>query len=341
MAISILLVRGLLEALERYGIKSAQLFAATAFDACRVEDPDGRVTLEEFDDLHEHALDLTGDPDLGLRLGEQASPSTYSLVAYLFVHARTLRDGIEALGRYHRLLADSPALKLVEAGAEATLLYEVAPGSARCRRLRAEVALAGFYRMIRYFARNGRPTMVAFEHPAPARRDEYDRIFEGTARFEQSFSGVVFDRALLSVQSSNCDADLHAALEHQAERRLSRLDRNATYAERVREALTERGAMARTDMGSVARALGLSIRSLRRRLSEEGASYYAILDAALAAQAKQLLADEARSIQETAYYMGFAEPSAFHRAFKRWTGTTPTAFRMAHGVVRGRTEGSV
>jgi len=101
-----------------------------------------------------------------------------------------------------------------------------------------------------------------------------------------------------------------------------------TYAQRVRDLLLEHGAQKRTDMNAVARALGLSARSLRRRLCDEGVSYNTIAEDALATLAKQLLSDEARSIQETAYSMGFSDPSAFYRAFKRWTGTTPKTYRM-------------
>lgn len=107
-----------------------------------------------------------------------------------------------------------------------------------------------------------------------------------------------------------------------------------SYADRVRELLLENGAQTRIDMNAVARSLGLSARSLRRRLCDEGISYNSIAEGALATLAKQLLADQARSIQETAYTMGFSDPSAFYRAFKRWTGTTPKTFRL-YGNDRG------
>lgn len=80
-------------------------------------------------------------------------------------------------------------------------------------------------------------------------------------------------------------------------------------------------------MQSVARALELSVRSLRRRLAAEGKAYDDVLHEALAIVAKHFLRDPSRTIREIAYEMGFSDPSTFHRAFKRWTGTTPNAFR--------------
>ncbi|HEX3597697.1 MAG TPA: AraC family transcriptional regulator ligand-binding domain-containing protein [Polyangiaceae bacterium] len=332
MAVSILVVRGLLEALEHVNIPRERFFEAAGLDPTKLEEADGRISLAEYDAYHELALDMTGDEAFGLHLGEMAQAATYNLLAHLVVHAATLRHGIEALSRYHRLLLDRPAWQLVEQEHTATLLYDVAPGTLRSRRFRAELSMTGFYRMARYFARNAQPHTVAFEHAAPAYEGEYARVFDGTARFEQGFTGIVMPREMLGASTMNQDAEFHAALQAQADKRVSRLARNTTYAQRVRELLLERGASTRIDMNAVARALGLSARSLRRRLYDEGVSYNTIAEGALATLAKQLLSDDARSIQETAYTMGFSDPSAFYRAFKRWTGTTPKTYRMGRAA---------
>ncbi|HEX4341516.1 MAG TPA: AraC family transcriptional regulator [Polyangiaceae bacterium] len=329
MAVSILVIRGLLDALEQKNIPRERFFEAAGFDPARLDEPDGRISLAEFDTYHELALDLTGDEALGLHLGEAATATTYNLVAHLVAHAATLRQGIDALIRFHRLVLDRAAWQLVEQDHTATLLYDVAPGNLRCRQFRAELAMTGFYRMVRHFNRTAEPHSVAFEHSAPAHEAEYARIFGGAARFDQSFTGIVMARELLSASTMHGDAEFHAALKVQAEKRVARLSHGRTFAERVRELLIERGAANRTDMNAVARSLGLSARSLRRRLYDEGVSYNSIAEGALATLAKQLLADEARSIQETAYTMGFSDPSAFYRAFKRWTGTTPKTFRTS------------
>jgi len=327
MAVSILMVRGLVQRVEEAGVARANFLAAAGFDAERLGQSDGRISCEEYGALQELALDLTGDEALGLHMAEAATATTYNLLAHLVAHATTLREAIESLLRFHRLLMDTPLWQLLEQDRIATLLYEVPPGSARCRRFNAELTLAGFFRMVRHFDREARPRSVAFEHAAPSYRAEYRRIFEGLETFEEPCTGIVLDRELLDCVQLHKDVEFHAALRAQAERRISQLARNTTYAERVREYLLERATPDRRDMNAAARALGLSARSLRRRLRQEGSSYSTIAEQVLATLAKRLLSDEERSIEATAYTMGFADPSAFYRAFKRWTGTTPKAYR--------------
>jgi AraC-like DNA-binding protein len=124
---------------------------------------------------------------------------------------------------------------------------------------------------------------------------------------------------------------------HVAELRMTRSTPQARYALRVQELLVER-APARVNMSAVAGALGLSVRTLRRRLVAEGKSYLDVEHEALALVARRLLRDQQHTIQEAAHAMGFSDATTFHRAFKRWTGTTPSAFRNRPS---GRAQGSV
>jgi AraC-like DNA-binding protein len=119
---------------------------------------------------------------------------------------------------------------------------------------------------------------------------------------------------------------VRSALQAIASRRVLRLTRRTPYALRVRDQLVKLGPCVRSDMSQVAHELGMSVRSLRRRLEAEGETFNAVANEAAAIIAKQLLEDKHKSIQEAAFEMGFADASGFHRAFKRWTGVTPRSF---------------
>jgi AraC-like DNA-binding protein len=326
MAGSILVVRGLVEALEHSGVTRAALFQRTGFDGGRLQELDGRVEADELGALQEAALDLTANGAFGLTLGLGTTASTFNFSNRLLAHATTLRDGIAELVEFDRLLADRPSWRLDEQGETATLIYDAGPGSPRCRRLRAEAALSGVYRTVKHLGGSRKPA-VLFDYPAPDYRAEYARAFEGTERFEQALTGIAFDRQLLDTprRPDRTAYDVSSSLET----RLARADRKTTYSERVREYVLISAPPDRHNMEAVARGLGLSGRSLRRRLREEGKSYGAIVESALATVAKRLISDEQRSIEATAYAMGYSDATAFHRAFKRWTGSTPGAYRSS------------
>jgi AraC-like DNA-binding protein len=327
MAVSILLVRALVEVVEQLGVDRRRLFERTQFDPRRIEDGDARATLAEYDALIESALDVTGDPALGLHIGETTSATAHSLAGHLVAHAPTLREGIDTLFRFHRLLSDRQVWRFVEDEHAATLFYDVAPGPHRCELFRTELTMAGLFRMVRYFAQGSLPAAVSFTYAAPAHRGEYERIFEGLAEFGHASTRIAIRPADLAMPQLHQDPEFHAVLKEQAEVRMLRLSRTTAYVDRVRRYLLEHRSAERPDMESVSRALGLGARTLRRRLQEEGSSFVELLDEERARFAARLLSDDTRSIEEAAYAMGFSDPSAFHRAFKRWTGATPSEFR--------------
>jgi AraC-like DNA-binding protein len=323
-------VRGLIGAAALRGISPAEILRNANLRPEQLACADARISHAEVSRLCELVLDLTGDPALGLHFGERPAGPAYNPITDLIAHAGTLRAGLEALRRFHPLLSDHASFELSEEDHLVTLRYRPLSGvSERVQRFASEAFVLGLYQMLRAFRRKARLERASFAYPAPDYRAEYTRVFHGRERFEQPFTGLVFDRALLDSVSPLRDEAVHDALRAVAERHMARTQ-GAPTTLRVRELLVrERGS--RTDMSTVARALGLSVRSLRRRLSAEGTSYAAVVNDALAAVAKHHLVDRGRSIQETAYEMGFSDSSAFHRAFKTWTGTTPRAFRDSQG----------
>jgi AraC-like DNA-binding protein len=332
---SILFVRALVGALEHHGVPRERFLLGAPIAPGRLDEPDARLELDELDALLELALTLTGDEAFGLRMAEMVGTHDYNLAAHLIAHATTLRDAVDSLLRFHQLLTDRPCFQLTLEGRTATLLYDAGPGSSSGRRFRTELTVTGFYKMLKHFDRHARP-LVAFDYLPPTYRAEYSRVFSGAERFGQPFAGVAFDRGLLASGQIHADRELHAALVGRAEKRVSPATDGAGYAARVRRYILEGAAPDRRGMEAVARALGVSARSLRRRLGEEGVAFRDVVDAALGTLAKRLISDEERPIEAAAYEMGFSHPSAFHRAFKRWTGGTPAASRSDRPGEGGR-----
>jgi AraC-like DNA-binding protein len=328
--VSIRVVRGLAEAVEQVGVPRLRLLHAAGLEAGQLEAMEARMPRSEVYRICELAMELTGDPALGLHWGDRMNGSVFVPIPHLIAHAASLRQGFESLCQFVRLISDEPGYELIEHDDRVTVrCLRVIGESTPIHRFTAEATVLGFFRTVRSFSAHARPERVSFEHAAPTYHAEYPRIFEQAVGFGEPVTEIVFDRALLSLPSPHKEEDLHEALRALAERRIMRLTEHAPYALRVRELLVQHGGPGRVDMEGVARSLRISARSLRRRLAAEGKSFHDVESDAQAMIAKRLLRDQQRTIQETAYEMGFSDTTTFHRAFKRWTGTTPSAYRAA------------
>ena len=197
------------------------------------------------------------------------------------------------------------------------------------RRVRTEMAVLAFVRLMRYVgAPSDAVLSITLSHRAPAHAREYARLFDGRARFGHVWSGIEIDRAWLDRRLHHANVELFRLLITQGERVISSIQTSAGHAGQVR-AYLRRVFPRLPQMPEAARALALSERSLRRRLSEEGWSYSAILQESQLLLAQQLLGNPSLSIQQVGHDVGFTSTTAFHRAFKRWTGESPAAFRAS------------
>jgi AraC-like DNA-binding protein len=328
--VSMSVVRGLLDAARLSGLEPSELLRAARLDPAWTSAKDGRMALSVFYGLCELAVELTHQPALGLRWAELMGEGALVPVSYLFAHTPTLRRSIQSLMEFQALFSDLLRVQLIEHSDTATLHVQLGLGeSLPAQRFAAELISVGVSRSLRRFSEQARPACVHFEYAPPAYQADYASVFQCPVRFDQAFTGLVFARALLDVPAPSRDEDVHDLLHALAARRLERASRRTPYAVQVRNYLLRERRGQRTDMEAVARALNVSERSLRRHLSAEGKSYSEIAHEAFVSAAKQLLRDRRQTIRATANDVGYANVSAFHRAFLRLTGTTPGAYRSA------------
>lgn len=329
--VAVLVVDALLKGLEHAGVARADLLQALGSHTALLGQSDARLPVHVLYRACALAIDKAEDAALGLNWVESLSVRTFSPMSHMLAHAGNLRKAFGLMSQYQRLFCDRSFCEVRERGryAELHVLQGWTFDSDKVERLFSEITVAGFLLMVRdYGARDG-AFDATFKYARPAYGREYARVLGPSVRFGQPFTGLIFQRALLDVRPPNSDDDIQGAMRAIADRRLLTTTPQAPYAMRVRAVVCE-ALPARTTMSRVARDLGISVRSLRRHLSDEGTSFRELECTALETFAKRLLRDERLTIQETAYAMGFSDATTFHRAFKQWTGQTPKAFRASH-----------
>jgi AraC-like DNA-binding protein len=285
-----------------------------------------RLELVELARLHEAAQRLTGHAALGLAMCRQAG-QTFDVVGHMMSHADTLHDAIGLAARYGHLIVEDYHLKLHLGPTEARVTFELARSAPAADRLLADFVMAGMQHLIRACVEpRAAIGCVRFEHEAPKDLSAYSQMFECPVYFSQPHTAIEFPRRYLSAVPSSRDPEIVSLLREQAERRLARRVPGQVTAGAIASYLRACAPNRLPTMNETARDLGLSPRSLRRRLAEEGASFRALSQAALQASATQMLGEGRRPVPEVASRLGFTDVSSFERAFKRWTGSTPRQY---------------
>lgn len=330
MSISVVLVRGVLAETSMRGVDADKLLRAAGIERHRLADLRETIDREQAERLVRKAVELTGDPGLGLSIGLSMPVRTLQVLGHLLLAHSTLREAFHALYRYSSLAFDGPTWELVEQGEDATIIFR--PGLPVCMptRFLIESTLVLIMRVATHF-NAGRALVreVHMQHSAPHYVDLYGAVFRCPVLFDQPSNGIVVARSTLDVPQAHADTLVRDVFRDAAERLLRERVVNASVADRVRALIRLEATSTSFDVESIARCLGMSVRTMRRRLGAEGAPLSTLIDEALCRVACVELGRPGASIKETADLLGFSEASAFHRAFKRWTGRTAAEFRHA------------
>jgi AraC-like DNA-binding protein len=309
------------QAMQRAGLDSAAIFASVNLPDAP---PDPQARRENSTQLRfwSAAERISGDPDVGLHVGEHMPPFRGQVMEYLFLSSPTFGEGLARALRYHRLLTDALPIGLRVEG-EVAILH----GLEHPVRHYLEVALSVFLQFWRHVTEGEfRPREIWLTQASGAAPAEYARIYGCPVRLGMPEGAIRFDAALLQRPSPAAEPQLLAVHEALAEQRLADLERRDLTARIERElgGLLETGDVT---LELVAARLQRNPRTLRHDLAEIGTTFNDVVARYRERLARRLLARTGESIDQIVYLTGFSEHSAFTRAFKRWTGETPTDYR--------------
>ena len=319
-------LRPLISGLTTLGYDPVPFLHSQGIDRERLLDPDATVPMSACVGVLADGVRATGDDNLGLHVAERADLGSFDVHFHAMVSSPTLGAAFERVCRYQRLVHETSHVRLERSGDCAVLSHCLAGGLAAPRQT-AELLLAAWVRAGRVATRTTwSPAEVRFAHREPRDSGEHRRFFGAPLRFATGENALVFPTALLELPCRRGDPSLLALLDRYAADRLG-APRAETFADRARAALSEELQAGTVTALGLAVRLKVSIRTLHRALAAERTSFRALLDQLRLEIARRHLVDDRMSIAEVGFLVGFSELSAFHRAFKRWTGRTPVAFR--------------
>jgi AraC-like DNA-binding protein len=322
------LLLGLYRHVAACGHDADALFARAGVDSRLFLQPGARVRSEAVNRVWVAAELAVGDDCLGLEVGRRTHPSAADALGYAWLASATLRDGMKRLARYMRVFAGIARVGFRDGADCAELVY--GPASMPAGRHDSFFsAVAAYCR-----ASHGdafRPLAIALVRDAPRDPSRHAALFGCAVEFGMPESVMRLAHADLDARLPTANAEVAAMTEHMLEKQLARMDRDDVVA-RTRARILDALPSGSPSEEAIARALALSQRTLQRRLAGAGTSFGGVLDTTRRDLAFHHLANPARQISEIAYLLGFAEAASFNRAFRRWTGLTPTEYRAALGM---------
>ena len=321
-----------LRLVELYGIDSGRF--AQQVGIASVELPDARTRLPSamLDVAFEQAAQMIPDPAFALRAGECWHPSHLGPLGYGWLSSGTLRTALRRMARYTRLLGQRMASRCVEDPAGLRFVYDHGRGQGPAAPVMADFGLALVLSMCRTnYGQDLVPEVVTLRRPAPADKGPYERLFGCPVRFAAPEDAFVLSRHAVDRALPTSNHELAVTFDTILARQLGELDA-AAFPDRCRSFLLQELTSGEPSEEGLARFMGLSRRTLQRKLGDLGLTYRTLLEKTRYDLALRYLDDPARSVTDITFLLGFSEQSAFSRAFKRWNGKAPSEYRSGAGV---------
>lgn len=321
-----LVARHLLE----QGMKPVRVFAGTGFGPELLDQQQPVAPFLQTMGFFAHGARLTGDRLFGFRLGCTSGLRSAGLLGYIARSSPTTGCFLRNVTRYTALISDSWVFDSSGLAAAGKLSWACRAMSGRPARQYTEFLSALILSELREVSdKHIVPTAVSFAHPRDHGIADMERFFGCALRFSEPGCEVVLAPQDLDLPLASADAQLLRILRTYGDQLLLN-GQGGSLRDKVEEAISARLSVGSATLTNTAADLGLSPRTLSRRLAQAGTSYFAILEDMRQALARRYLCQSALPLSEIAYLLGYASLSSFIEAFRRWTGQTPGEFRAGH-----------
>lgn len=322
-------VRMLLGTVEARGISAQELLRGAHIDPARLDAPNGRIGVEDVRRIWDQALALTGDPMLGLRMAEAVKPNAFRALGHAAMSCDSLRATLQLMFRYHRLVSESGTLSAqTHDNGDVSIVYTEQLLRLRLLPQQVEAIVGGLLSFARWLAeRRILPRSVGFQHAAQGQAETYREFFDCAPEFGATANVLRIAAADLDARLPQGDAELCRMHCELLDRQLAELPQVGFVTAFAKQWLSSQ-ISGEVGVEDLARAMGMSVRSLQRQLRAEGSHWTGMVDESRR-EALVVLLQQQVSLEEAAQRLGYHDASSLSRAARRWFGQTPGQWRSA------------
>jgi AraC-like DNA-binding protein len=319
----------MVEALELYGCDAEALFSRADVDIGAIHRPGARYTFAEVMRLWDEVREETGDPAVGIAVGQRMRPSALHSLGLSWISSPTVLEALRRVQRYEKLTCTLLRVDIAQQDGRTRLAICENDDRLSFAPEAIDVALCTLIGLCRsmtspHFA----PLEVALSRPDNGRIDRYIEFFKCPIRFSAAENPLYFDTQELERPTPAGNQEIAYANDRITEQYLASLDPELLQ-DKVREILVKLLPSGHFNQEQIAHSLHRSVSALQKQLRSEGVSFRELLDETRASLAAQLVREQAYSLAEITYLLGFADQANFSRAFKRWFGSTPSVYRTS------------
>lgn len=316
---------------EECAIDTAAALNQAGIDPGLLIDNRNRIPHTQMEQLILYLINESKDPLFGMHTAKFVQPSSYNVLGYIAMNSSNVQDALEKIAPYEKLVGDMGTTAYEIDQGETLVKWHCQFTNPLVRRHSIENVLGSWLTYTCWITDryDVYPLATYFEHALEDEKllPEYEEMFGKKLIFEAGFSGFRVNETILQHPIRQSDPSLLATLEHHATELLVSIDQAPTFTEQVRRLIKIALSEASPRKDNIAEQLGVTARTLQRKLQKENTSYQEILDDLRKESALQLLKNNDLSLPDIAQQLGFSEPRSFHRSFKAWTGMTPGQYK--------------
>ena len=314
--------------LRRRRLAVDKLLQEVGLEKADLSNPENRLPQTPVFHLMEQAASLAGDASYGLRLGASLDPRDRGVLGFIVLNSPTLLDAMDNIQRFYKVGREGHDCSVERYGPQVAFRFRVADPALRGLRHTSEYLAATVVRGCRDLTwQSISPVRAEFIHDEPDDRVEYFKFLGCQVKFGAEWDAVIYAEETTRLPVKGADTKLLEVLEATCQELLGPTPKGRDLVREVRHLIIERLPAGSASINAIAGELGLSSKTLERRLAEQGESFSALLDRTQFNAVTHYLEDPDMGLTQVAYLAGYTESAALVRAFKRWTGETPAKFR--------------